>query len=41
MLRHMLEEQLPIGEAAAAAMDELGPDPYYDSVLLSYPPKDG
>ena len=39
LLRHMLEEQLPIQEAAAAAMAELGPDPFYDSVLLSYPPE--
>lgn len=39
LLQYMLEEQLPIQEAAAAAMAELGPDPFFDSVLLSYPPE--
>ena len=39
MLRHMMDEELSVEDAAEAAMAEVGPDPYYDSVLLSYPPE--
>jgi hypothetical protein len=39
MLRQMLEDDLSPQEAAAAAMAEVGPDPYYESVFLSYPPE--
>ena len=38
MLRYQLLDQLPVQEATAAAMAELGPDPTFESVLLSYPP---
>lgn len=38
LLQHLLDDDLPVKEAAAAAMVEVGPDPSYDSVLLSYPP---
>ncbi len=41
MLRYLLVDELPVQEAAAAAMAEVGPDPYYDSVFLSYPPEEG
>ena len=37
MLRHMFDEELSVQDAAEAAMAEVGPDPYYDSVFLSYP----
>lgn len=37
LLQHYLLEDLPVQEAAAAAMAEVGPDPFYDSVFLSYP----
>ena len=36
LLRRHLFDDLSVPAAAAAAMDELGPDPYYDGVLLSY-----
>ena len=41
LLRYLLVDGLSVQEAAAAAMAEVGPDPYYDSVFLSYPPKEG
>ena len=41
MLRYLLVDELPVQEAAAAAMAEVGPDPYFDSVFLSYPPEEG
>ena len=37
LLGHLLRERLPVAGAAAAAMADLGPDPYYDSKLVSYP----
>ena len=37
LLGHMLVDELSPGDAAAATMADVGPDPYYDSVLLSYP----
>ncbi len=40
LLDHMVIENLSSSEAAAATMKELGPDPYYDSTLLSYPLED-
>jgi len=33
-------DELSVAEATKATMAELGPDPYYDSTLLSYPPQD-
>ncbi len=38
LLRHMLEDGLSAEDAAAAAMAEVGPDPYYDAEFLSYTP---
>lgn len=40
LLDHMLVENLSSSDAAAATMAEVGPDPYYDSILLSYPLED-
>ena len=40
LLDHMLVDDLSSSAAAAATMAEVGPDPYYDSVLLSYPLED-
>ncbi len=40
LLDHMLVDDLSSSDAAAATMAEVGPDPYYDSVLLSYPLED-
>lgn len=37
LLRHLLREHLPVNEATAAAMTDVGPDPYYGSKLVSYP----
>ena len=37
MLRRMLEEGVAVEDAVAATMEELGPDPYYGSTLVSYP----
>ena len=39
MLEHLVLEDLSLREAAAVAMVEVGPDPFYDSVLVSYPPE--
>ncbi len=39
LLERMLDDELAAPDAAAAAMAELGPDPFYDSVLLSYSPE--
>lgn len=36
VLRHMLEEHLPVQEATAAAMDDVGPDPSYGAELLAH-----
>lgn len=38
LLRHLLDDGLTPQQAAAAAMKEVGPDPYYDSVFVAYPP---
>lgn len=40
LLDHMLVDNLSSSEAAAATMADVGPDPYYDSILLSYPLED-
>lgn len=40
LLDHMLVDDLSSSDAAAATMAEVGPDPYYDSILLSYPLED-
>ena len=40
LLDQMLVNNLSSSDAAAATMAEVGPDPYYDSVLLSYPLED-
>jgi len=37
LLGHMLVDELSPNDAAAATMEDVGPDPYYDSVLRSYP----
>jgi hypothetical protein len=37
LLRNVLVEELPVQEATTATMDEVGPDPFYDSVLRAYP----
>ena len=34
----MLDEGLSTEDAAETAMDEVGPDPYYDAEFLSYTP---
>lgn len=39
LLRHYFSEGLSVQEAAAAAMDEVGPDPYYGARFLSEPPQ--
>lgn len=38
LLRHHLTQGLSVQDAAAQAMEELGPDPYYGASLLSEPP---
>ncbi len=40
LLDQLLVENLSSSDAAAATMAEVGPDPYYDSILLSYPLED-
>jgi hypothetical protein len=37
LLRHLLQDRLPVAAATAAAMRDVGPDPYYGSKLVSYP----
>ena len=37
LLGHLLVDDLDPTAAAAATMADVGPDPYYDSSLLSYP----
>ena len=37
LLGHMLVDELSPNDAAVATMADVGPDPYYDSGLLSYP----
>ena len=37
LLGHLLRERLPAAGATAAAMADVGPDPYYGSKLVSYP----
>ncbi len=39
LLEHLLIEELSVEQAVAQTTAELGPDPFYDSVLLSYPPE--
>lgn len=39
LLQHYLVEGLSAEEAVTQTMAEVGPDPFYDSVLLSYPPE--
>lgn len=38
LLRNMLDENLSPQEAAARAMAEVGPDPYYGANFIAYPP---
>lgn len=38
MLEHLLLEDLSPHEAVAAAMAEVGPDPFYNAELVSFPP---
>lgn len=40
LLKHLLTEELSVEDAVSQTMAELGPDPYYGSVLLSYPPEE-
>lgn len=39
LLQHLLAEDLSVQQAAAAAMTEVEPDPFYNTTLLSYPPE--
>lgn len=39
LLQHLLIDELPIREAAAQTMTEVGPDPQDDSRLVVYPPE--
>ena len=39
LLQHLLVEEYTAREAVARTMAEVGPDPDYDTVLLTYPPK--
>ena len=38
LLEHLLVGRVSPGDAVAQTMAEVGPDPWFDSVLLSYPP---
>ena len=40
LVEHMVVDELSVADATEATMAELGPDPYYESSLLSYPPQD-
>ena len=40
LVERIVIDELSVAEATKATMAELGPDPYYDSTLLSYPPED-
>ena len=40
LVERMVVDELSVADATEATMAELGPDPYYDSTLLSYPPQD-
>lgn len=37
LLGHLVRERLPFKEATAAALADVGPDPYYGSKLVSFP----
>lgn len=37
LLRHLLEDKLPLSKAVDITMSELGPDPTYGSTMLAYP----
>ena len=39
LVRHLLADELTVGEAIAETMSEVGPDPAYGSSLLFYPPE--
>ena len=39
LLQHLLIDRLPVGEAVAQTMADVGPDPAYGSSLLFYPPE--
>lgn len=41
LLRHLVTEGLPLGEAVEKTAAEIGPDPAYGSVLRLYPPEGG
>jgi hypothetical protein len=41
LLRHLVTEGLPLGEAVDRTATEVGPDPAYGSVLRLYPPEGG
>jgi hypothetical protein len=38
LLRHLLEEKLPLSKAVDITMSEVGKDPSYGSSMLAYPP---
>jgi len=38
LLRHLLEDKLPLSEAVDITMSEVGPDPSYGSGMRAYPP---
>jgi hypothetical protein len=40
LVERMVVDELSVADATKATMAELGPDPYYESTLLSYPSQD-
>ena len=40
LLRRILDGETSVQAATAATMEELGPDPYYDAVMVAYPPEE-
>ncbi len=40
LVERMVVDELSVADATEATMAEIGPDPYYKSTLLSYPPED-
>ena len=40
LVERIVVDELSVADATEATMAEIGPDPYYESTLLSYPPQD-
>ena len=40
LLRRIRDGETSVQAATAATMEELGPDPYYDAVMVAYPPEE-